>query len=131
MELKLHYNTPIREIKKQFSRFFPFLKIEFFMHGHKEKGGSFPNQTVNEKLSLSDVTGILKEGVFQFQPSTTVAEFEQNLQNDHGLPVQVFRKSEDLWIETVQTDYMTLEQQNKMGADSVRSTQFNINTLFL
>lgn len=131
MELKLYYNTPVKEIKKQFSRFFPFLKIEFFKGGHKEGKSSFPDQRVHDGHYLSEVTGVLKEGVFIFQPSTTVAEFEQKLQNEHGLPVQVFRKAEDVWIETIQTDNMTLEHQNKLGAESVRSQPFNIHTLFL
>ena len=131
MELKLYAHTTVREVKKQFSNYFPYLKLDFFMEGHKKGEGSGLKQKVHDGLHLLEVTGILKEGTYSFEPSATVAALEQSLQNEYGLPVQVFRRSGDLWIETVQTDNISLEQQNAMGAESVSTTRFNIHTLFL
>ncbi|HEU4633097.1 MAG TPA: hypothetical protein VFS22_03885 [Flavisolibacter sp.] len=131
MELKLYAHTTIGDLKKQFSDYFPFLKLDFFMQGHKKGKGTGLKQRVHDDLHLIDVTGILKEGVYSFNPSTTVAALEQSLQNSHGLPVQVFRRSGDLWIETIQTDNLSLEKQNAMGAASVSAVRFNIHTLFL
>lgn len=131
MELKLSARSTVREVKKQFSACFPFLTLDFFIQGHKEGEGSALKQKVHENLLLIDVTGVLKEGIYSFKPSTSVAAFEQRLQHDYGLPVQVFRKSGNLWIETIHTDHLSLEKQNAMGAASVSPARFNIHTLFL
>lgn len=131
MELKLFAHTTIREVKKQFSACFPFLKLEFFIQGHKKGEGTGLKQKVPDGMHLIDVTGVLKEGIFSFKSSITVAALEQSLQNKHGLPVQVFRKSGDVWIETIQTDNFSLEKQNAMGAASASLVRFNVHTLFL
>lgn len=60
-----------------------------------------------------------------------VAAFEQRLQEEHGLSVQVFRKSGEFWLETIQTDNLSLERQNEMGKAAGASLRFNIHALFL
>ena len=69
--------------------------------------------------------------MLELDPSMTVAAFEQKMQNEYGLPVQVFRKSGDVWLETVQTDHFSLAKQNEMGEETAKKQRFNINTLFL
>lgn len=131
MELRLKKTTTIRDVKKQFSSLFPFLKLEFFIYHHNVKEGSALGREVNDELHLSDITGVLKEDTLTFEPSITVARLEQKLQNEYGLPVQIFRKSGKLWIETIETDNWSLQKQNEVGEASIRKTNFNINTLFL
>src|SRR5690606_8331305 len=104
-----------------------------FKYAHQRGQGSPLKDKVKGSERLIDVTGVLKEGKFSLDPSFTVAAFEEKMQQDHGLPVQVFRKSGDLWLETVQTDGLTLEAQNQMGEASTSDTRirFNSFTLFL
>jgi hypothetical protein len=131
MELTLTKKTKIKEVKKQFAALFPFLKLEFFRHRHGQGESSILAHMFPESTPLSNVSDVMKEGTFAFDPATTVAAFEQQLQNEHSLPVQVFRKAGNLWLETVQTDNLTLARQNSMGEDSSRPVQFNRYTLFL
>jgi hypothetical protein len=37
------------------------------------------------------------------------------LSDIYGLGVQIFRKSGDVWSDTVETDGLTLEEQNNLG----------------
>lgn len=131
MQLSLQKQTKVKEIKKKFSGFFPFLKLEFFRQEHSKQQSSFMEEKISDNALLASVTPRFNEGVFSFEPSTTVAEFEQQLQEQHGLPVQVFRKSGNIWLETIQTDNLKLQEQNAMGEESSRTLRFNINTLFL
>ena len=131
MQLDLSTRAKIKDIKKQFALDFPFLKLEFFRHRHKAGESSALVQKHADHLHLSEVSATVKEAVFSFMPSTTVAEFEQRLQAEHGLPVQVFRKAGNLWLETVQTDNLSLEKQNAMGEESATPARFNLYTLFL
>ena len=131
MNLNLNAHSTIRDAKKQFSRYFPFLKLEFFTIPHQPGSGSAAVKKLSDRSFLIDITGVLKEGVFHFDQSITVAQFEQKLQEEYGIPVQVFRKSGAVWIETIQTDHLSLEAQNLMGKESMSPVRFNVNTLFL
>lgn len=130
MELKLAFDMQLKDVKRQFSSAFPFLKLEFFIYPHNIKEGVNPDRKYNDRIPLSKVIGA-REGLFSFSPGMTIAEFEQGLQTSFALPVQVFRKSGSVWIETTETDGLTLQKQNEMGKASVSVTKFNINTLFL
>jgi hypothetical protein len=69
-------------------------------------------------------------GYINIDPTDTVAEVEKRFQNKYGLPVQIFRRADDVWVETVQTDNLTLLKQNSMGTLAPKMN-FNIHTLFL
>jgi hypothetical protein len=47
----------------------------------------------------------------------TVNYLEQTFSNTYGLGVQVFRKAGHNWLETIETDSLTLEEQNLLGAE--------------
>ena len=131
MELKLFRNTTIRELKKQFSKNFSFLKLEFFFKKHRKEEGSAIQQKIADDTCLSDLSFVFREGLFYFTKSTAVNEFEQRLQKEFGLPVQVFRRSGDLWLETTRTDNLSLQKQNSMGEATCRPIRVNLATLFL
>ena len=93
MILHISATMKVKELKRQFSALFPYLKIELFRQPHQKEQGSSLEQKVHDKLLLTEVTGVVKEGEFVFEQSMPVARFEAALQNRFGLPVQVFRKS--------------------------------------
>lgn len=130
MELQVNKNTTVRELKEQFSKQFPFLKLEFFSYRRSAAEENFTREVYNG-LNVEETSEFFKEGVVDFSPSTTVADFEQKLQIELGLAVKVYRRSGDLWVETAQTEHLSLGKQNTMGAAPVKQAIFNINTLFL
>lgn len=132
MLLSIRNKTTARALNKQFAVCFPYLKLQFFQQRHSEGEGSAPVQQLAMHLSLGEQLPGVTEGVFRFTPALSVGEFEQRLQGEHGIPVQVFRKSGNLWLQTVQTDHLSLEQQNEKGKEaSYPVRQFNLHTLFL
>lgn len=133
MELHITSRLRVKDLQSQFATLFPFLKIELYPHPHQKGEGSGRQAPVHDKLFLREVTGKVVDGPFIFEPELPVATFEGALQNWFGLPVQVFRKSGELWLETVQTDQMSLKAQNELGRESTAptKTRFNVNTLFL
>lgn len=117
------------EVKKQFSEYFPFLKLEFFVYlRHTEETPR--NKKIYNGLYLDETSDFFKEGRIYFSSSTSVAELEQEFQIELGLAAKVFRKSADTWIDTSQTAHLTLGKQNNMG-DSVFVPKINFHTLFL
>ena len=67
-----------------------------------------------------DEVGQLKadENTIEISPTMTVNDFEQNLQNEFGLSVQVFRKSMGTWIATTESDSWTFAKQNEKGEEA-------------
>jgi len=115
MEILITDSKTISEIQKEFSKEFPFLKLEFFDAIPKEdkalpKSKMFPH---NSKLGV--VRKKHNDGKLSVTKSETVSALEKELWKNYGLSAQVFRKSGNLWIETSLTDSWTLEQQNREG----------------
>lgn len=131
MYLSIEKNSTVGELKKQFAGFFSNLKLEVFSAPHSSGQGSPASQLLADDRTLYSITGNQKEGQFYFEPTNTVANFEEALKKQFGLSVQVFRRSGKIWLETVQTDNLDLQQQNEMDTDIVGKVRFNINTLFL
>lgn len=115
MELVLSYQETVKDIKKQFNSLFPFLKLEFFTEPHVVGQGSPYRRMVPQSTQLGEIEGVLREGTLTVQPNSTVKDLEQAFQHQFGLPVQVFRKQNEVWIETTSTDHLTLAEQNGMG----------------
>jgi hypothetical protein len=103
MEMCIEKGKPIRDIQKEFSEFYPFLKIELI-----EK-----SQPVAKVVTGSDFNGGCKH--IDISAGRTVAELERDFREKFDLPIQVFRRAGNLWIETSLTHDWSLEQQNKEG----------------
>lgn len=116
MEFKKTFN--IHNIKEQFSELFPFLKIEFYTNEHKKEEGSSITDQLNEATLLSEINPGMIETEVMVDPDMTVASFEKLMREKFDFNVQVFRKSNDLWLQTSATDNWTLDKQNGKGGRS-------------
>ncbi|MCB0692400.1 MAG: hypothetical protein KDC16_12200, partial [Saprospiraceae bacterium] len=73
-----------------------------------------------ENTLLSVVNPDLIDGTLKLNSELTVSDFEQMMEKDFGLHVQVFRRSNQLWLQTSATDDWTLEVQNTKGLHSIQ-----------
>ncbi len=108
----------LREIKEEFHRYLPHLRIEFYAIPHDSGEGSYSKELLDPDLCIGEVRTLHQEGDLPVDVGMTVAEFEQAMRNKYGLFVQVFRKSGNLWMQTTATDHWTLGEQNRKGGAS-------------
>lgn len=94
---------PIRDIQKEFNEIYPFLKIEIV-----DK-----KQPVVKVVSGSGFPGSCHH--VDISACRTVAQLEEDFRDHLDLPIQVFRRAGNLWIETSLTHDWTLDQQNREG----------------
>ena len=94
MKFQINKSTTIAEMQTAFSKLFPFLKIEFFTHPRQADGSLWSKYMVFNRTKTMDEIGQIKaaENAIEISPSMTVLDFEQRLQSEFGLSVQVFRK---------------------------------------
>ncbi len=115
--IKITDNKKISFVQEEFNKLFPFLKLEFFIHKHNPRQGSYKKDMLNTDLTLKQCRKNHKEGDIILKENMRVEELEKLFQDAFGLSAQVFRKSGRSWIETTVTDDWTLKQQNDEGKE--------------
>ena len=118
--MKIEKNYTLRQIKELFHHHFPGLKIEFYKNSHGDHQGSPKQAQYSDDLLLSDILPDFEKAEIFMDNQLTVFEFEKQIEDQLGIPVQVFRKSRELWLQTISTDDWTLETQNRKGMHSIR-----------
>lgn len=110
IEINDDYMT-LKSIKSQFNAKYPHLKIEFFEKKHAEGEASPASLVYDDSNRIKDVR---KEGAMtpisihgNLKTNTLEKMFEEEL----GLFIQVYKKSNNTWIQTTATDNWTLSQQ--------------------
>jgi hypothetical protein len=114
-EISLNDHKTIDALQKQFNGAFPYLKIEFFKKPHREGQGTGPASLYDTGMEVGRIRRAGGPGRLSVSSRMTVHAFEQQLREQCGLYVQVFRKSGNIWLETSATDNWTLEEQNEEG----------------
>ncbi len=102
MEMCIEKGTPIKEIQKGFSEIYPFLKIEVV--NKKQPVKLVADNALPEEAKHVDISSC-----------RTVAQLEEDFKKLLNLPIQLFRRAGNLWIETSLTHDWTLDQQNREG----------------
>lgn len=115
MKIEINDHRKIFAIQEEFSKLFPWLKLEFFEKPHRIGGPSPKKDIVSSSKTLGQCRTVHDSGAITISPGMTVAELEQSFRDVYGLSVQVFRKSGKSWLETTVTDSWTLEKQNEQG----------------
>jgi hypothetical protein len=128
MKILLHSNRTVEEIKEEFSTIFPFLRIAFSTKKQESEG--VINEEVDPSTQLIEVSGVLKEGDIDINPTDTIKEVEQKFEKQYGLPVHIFRKQKDVWMDTNITDDLTLQEQNTWGRETSKPLKIKIDDSF-
>ena len=113
----------LKEIKKEFSLKYPFLKLEFYKGKHESSKASPADTQLDENLLLKDIRENHAEGNLRIASNMKVNTLEKRFWESYGLNVQVFRRSGNLWLQTTTTDHWTLAEQNGKGERSEQSFQ--------
>lgn len=116
MKLHIDDNRVIADVQEEFNKAFPYLKIEFFKKPHGVGAISAKEDMLPSDTTLGEWRTTDTEGDLTISKDDTVASVESGFQRKFGLSVQVFRKSNKVWLETSATDSWTLAEQNEQGA---------------
>ena len=113
----------IKDIQDDFSRVFPFLKIEFF-----KISGNKTRETINRisnLLPVGNVHKVTSPKQLIVSPLMTVKDFESDFENKFGMGVQLYRKSGNTWLGITMTDTWTIKQQDDQGNEISKIVQLS------
>jgi hypothetical protein len=118
MEILISDSRTISEVQRDFSRAFPFLKLEFFDAPYKEDKALPKSKMLTHDRKLAVCRKKHVDGKLEIAKDEKVKRFRNSSFGKHSVfPRRYFRKSGNLWIETSLTDSWTLEQQNREGLE--------------
>ncbi len=111
-EILISNDRQINDIQCEFSACYPFLKIEFLAAANKPKNGKVifikPQTLIKQFVNINPCR-------ININRDRTVAEVSHDMQNILGVPVQVLRKSGNVWSTISISDNWTLQSQNVAG----------------
>ncbi len=119
--MKILKTKKIKDFQKEFSSKFPGLKVKFYNKAHDEFSLSKSEEEIDPEKCFGDAFTQVIEDEVPEDPKMTVKEFEQIMSNLCLVNVQVFRRSNDVWIQTGRSDDWTLETQNTKGIHSIQN----------
>lgn len=114
--LSIASNITLEEIDKQFREKYPYLKLVFFQHPPDFLLNVHHLHDQIKSKTVSEFNSQIESFDLELNDEMETGVFEKQLSNTLRINVQIFRKSGfDKWIETSQTDFWTLGQQNAEG----------------
>lgn len=118
--MKITKQKTLKEIKEDFNSKYPGLKIEFYKKKHENYEGSSIDNQYGDSLTIADINPKIT-GEIILSDASPVKEVEQEFEDLFGLHIQIFRRSNELWLQTSTTDDWTLGVQNRKGIHSTQS----------
>jgi hypothetical protein len=109
MKLFIEKHSLAEDVKKIFTAYYPFLKIEFYKK--PLTNSLYKKEAIPLHLPLIQQIQKQSETVINIERNKTVAEVENDF-SLIGLKAEIFRKSGNVWVETSLTNNWTLQQQN-------------------
>lgn len=103
-------STQLSDLQLWFSENFPFLKIEFYQNQHGTGQGNSSNELIKDHHQLVSIKNNEENELIIFEDYSTNL-VEHIFRTKLNLNVQVFRKNNDQWIQTTNTDNWTLKEQ--------------------
>lgn len=115
MKLHIDDNKKIADIKAAFNSTFNHLNLEFFTKPHQVGEASAKKDMIDDTKTLAEIRKKHNEGNLVINADMLVSDLETAFEEKFGVHVQVFRKQNNVWLETTNTDHWTLARQNETG----------------
>lgn len=111
--MKVTPDTHLLSLQLAFNEKFPHLKIAFYKNAHDRNELSPIAEEVFRDYTMGEVNPNFTGAEFLLYEHEKVNDFEEKMEKQFGLHVQVLRKSGQTWIQTSVTDEWTLQKQEE------------------
>jgi hypothetical protein len=115
MIVEINDTKTLSAIATEFSAYYPFLKIEFYDEPHRWQQESARKHLLPYDKTIGEIRKKHNPGAMEIHSWNKTGVVEQKFAKGFGLNVQIFRLQGDVWVQTVGTDEITLEEQNEIG----------------
>lgn len=118
MLLKIFDQKKIDEIQDKFNECFPYLKLEFYSPSYNWHEPSGNEHIIPPGTYIEDIRKTHDSGILTIKSWDKISHVEQEFERMFGLKVQIFRLHGDKWIQTNNSDELTLKEQSDLARSS-------------
>ncbi len=119
MLLKIERNMTIDQVNHNLHTKFPYLKLVFFKQANNNEEDNSENRITALYTPLIDIYPNLRNALINLNGNLQVRNLETKINEITGARVQVFRRSGNVWLETLTTDNKTLADLNKIASNTL------------
>jgi hypothetical protein len=119
MLLKIFDRIKIDELQDKFNECFPYLRIEFYSRPHKWQEATHKDYLIQQGTLLEDIRKTHDSGLMNIKSWDKTGNVEQEFQKMFGLNVQILRLNKNQWIQTSDSDNLTLQEQSELSKMSL------------
>lgn len=120
MLLKIYDHERIDEVQDKFNECFPYLKIEFYSRPHRWHEASPEGELIPSGTYIEDIRKTHESGVISIKSWDKTGFVEQEFRRLFGLHVQIFRLHKGKWMQTTDSDELTLKELSDLAQQSER-----------
>jgi hypothetical protein len=113
MKLQVTQTTRIKDLQKQFSKAYPFLRLEFFKASDPQR--ILCNDKLFSDIVLSEIARFLTPGCIHIDKQCTITQLEDEFYNKFRIALQVSQKAKGIFVSNKFTGNTTLNEQNQAG----------------
>lgn len=122
MEIEIASSRTIKEIQDEFNHKFPYLTLQFFgLSSVATNLFSKENRIEDHSQTLGHLYVLDQVGKVNVNGHVKVDTLENQFLDEFQIPVQLYRKSGNLWLQTIETNHWTLSEQNRHGEEMDRN----------
>jgi hypothetical protein len=115
MILHINDNRLLREIQMDFSKFYPYLRMEFFHVSTAGSSSSSEPTAISPYVKVGSVRRNHHQGAIYLFPNTTVKDLEDRMNKEFNLGTEIYHYTKAGWLQTDAVDMATLNELNDQG----------------
>lgn len=111
MIISINDQRTLKEIQLEFSRYYPYLRLEFLQATERET----PFGNIDLHVKAGTIRKKHHSGELYIFHNTKVGELEAMMIEQFGLSVEIYHYTKGGWIQTDVTNMATLNELNEQG----------------
>ena len=115
MMLHIDDHLTVSEVQDRFEECFPGLKIEFYSTPHHPGMTTDDKYLILPECRIGDIRKIHNRGELVIMSWYPVERVEREFRKKFGLNVQIFRAVKDAWVQTGESDKLSLSEQRRLS----------------
>ncbi|MFL5786416.1 MAG: hypothetical protein ACJ748_00055 [Flavisolibacter sp.] len=109
MLLEIHNYKKIGDLQEEFNKCFPYLRLEFYHHVHKNPP---PTDKIESEVLIGDIRKNQETGTLSIKSGFKLEKLVHDFKKHFGLYVTLLRRHCDEWIACNEENYTLKELSN-------------------
>jgi hypothetical protein len=117
MELIINEHKSIAEIQREFEHQFPYLKIQFYTYPCDGSEDCMTENLISSEKKIGQIRSKPYSGTLGISGNQKTSSLKKIFRDVYGLNIEIFRRSGVMWMQPINTDNRTIDEQNEIARE--------------